>query len=168
MRNYLFFKYCTSFYGSVFLPIYDNTMDDIYKAWRIAVRKVWRVPWTTHSDLLPHLAGVMPPELSFARNAISFAKLLLRSENPIVKMVTGMGLYGYHFILGQNVKYLTSKYNLDSDTVIEDWKGQCQAQHDRVRLCEQIKELCYMRDTYQQHILSRVEIKNLIDTLCTE
>ena len=40
MRNYLFFKYCTSFYGSLFLPIYDNTMDDIYKAWQMAVRIV--------------------------------------------------------------------------------------------------------------------------------
>ena len=168
MRNYLFSKYCTSFYGSLFLPIYDNTMEDIYKAWRMAVRKVWRVPWTTHCDLLPHLAGVMPPKLSFAKNAISFAKLLLKSDNPVVKMVTGMGIYGYHSILGQNFKYLTVKYNLDSKTLIDDWNKLCQVQHEEIRLCDQIKELCYMRDTYQQHMLSRVEIKDLIDTLCTE
>ena len=110
----------------------------------------------------------MPPKLSFAKNAISFAKLLLRSDNPVVKMVTGMGIYGYHSILGQNFKYLTSKYNLDSKTVIDDWKNLCQVQHEEIRLSDQIKELCYMRDTYQQHMLSREEIKDLIDTLCTE
>ena len=32
MRNYLFFKYCTSFYGSQFLPNYNNTIDDQYKS----------------------------------------------------------------------------------------------------------------------------------------
>ena len=76
-------------------------MDDVYKAWRIAVRKVWRVPWTTHCDLLPHLAGVMPPELNFEKNAISVIKLLYKSENPVVKVVTGMGIHGYYSILGQ-------------------------------------------------------------------
>ena len=65
MRNQLFHKYCTSFYGSAFLPIYDNTMDNVCTAWRVAVRKIWRVPWATYCDLLPHFAGVMPPELLF-------------------------------------------------------------------------------------------------------
>ena len=168
MRNYLFFKSCSSFYGSSFLPIYNNTMDDVYKAWRMAVRKVWRVPWTTHCDLLPHLAGVMPPQLRFAKNAISFLKLLIKSNNNVVKTVTGMGMYGYHSILGQNAKYLWSKYNLDPCNVYKQWKSVCQVQQEKIRICEQIKELCYIRDTRQGHILSRMETKDLIDTLCTE
>ena len=168
MRNYFFFKCCSSFYGSSFLPIYNNTMDDVYKAWRIAVRKVWRVPWTTHCDLLPHLAGVMPPQLSFAKNAISFLKLLMKSNNSVVKTVTGMGMYGYHSILGQNAKYLWSKYNLDPCNVYKQWESVCQVQQEKIRICEQIKELCYIRDTRQEHILSRLETKDLIDTLCTE
>ena len=166
-RNYLFFRYCTSFYGSVFLPIYDKTMDDVYKAWRIAVRNVWRVPWTTHCDLLPHLAGVMPPELSFEKNAISFIKLLYKSENPVVKVVTGMGVHGYHSILGQNIKHLSLKYDLKPCNVNEYWKSVCHVQQDKIRLCNQIRELCHMRDTYYDELLSRAEIKEIIDTLCT-
>ena len=167
-RNHLFFKYCTSFYGSVFLPIYDNTMDEVYKAWRIAVRKVWRVPWTTHCDLLPHLAGVMPPNLSFEKNAISFINLLLKSENSVVKTVTGMGLHGYHSILGQNIKYLKAKYELKSHNISTYWKTICHVQQDLIRQCNQIRELCHMRDTYHEELLTRAEIKEIINTLCTE
>ena len=48
MRSYLFFKYCTAFYGSQFLPVYDtNIMNKLSVAWRTAMKQVWRVPWTT-------------------------------------------------------------------------------------------------------------------------
>ena len=48
MRNYLFSKYCTSFYGSNVLPLYDDSMENLCKSWRIAIRRVWRIPWRTH------------------------------------------------------------------------------------------------------------------------
>ena len=144
MRNHLFFKYCTSFYGSLFLPFYNDTMDDVYKAWRMAVRRVWRVPWRTHCEILPHLAGVMPPELSFAKSAISFTNLLLKSENPVVKMITGMGIYGYHSVLGQNTKFLINRYKLNSNVVKEQWKSLCQEQEESYRLASQIRELCHL------------------------
>ncbi len=44
IRNTLFQNYCTSFYGSQILPLFGNCMEDIYTAWIIAMRSVWRVP----------------------------------------------------------------------------------------------------------------------------
>ncbi len=35
--------------------------------WRIAMRRVWRVLWRTHNNMLPHLAGMIDPELWFAK-----------------------------------------------------------------------------------------------------
>ncbi len=61
VRHVLFHKYCTAFYCSQILPRLNNCMDDVYIAKRIAMRKVWRVLWTTHCNLLQHLAGVMDP-----------------------------------------------------------------------------------------------------------
>ena len=41
MRSYLFFKYCTAFYGSQFLPVYDtNIMNKLSVAWCTAMKKV--------------------------------------------------------------------------------------------------------------------------------
>ena len=52
IRSHLFLKYCTAFYGSQFLPVYDtNIINKLSVAWRTTMKKVWRVPWTTHSNI---------------------------------------------------------------------------------------------------------------------
>ena len=168
MRNYLFFEQCNSFYGSQFLPLYDNNLNSLYTAWNIAVRRVWKVPWRTHCNILPHLAGVMSPELNFAKRAISFAKLLSKSNNKVVNMITGMGLYGKHSILGANIRHLKAKYELNIKVINDSWKRLCHDQSNIIRTCEQIKELCYMRDTHNTGILTLPEVTAIIECLCTE
>ena len=143
-------------------------MNELYVAWRKAIRRVWKIPWSTHSNLLPHLAGVLPPELDFAKRTISFIRLLLNSNNKVVKMITGMGLCGPHSIIGQNYRFLSYKYDMNVKNVIKFWNNRCQEQTEIIRVSEQIKELCNMRDTYQEYLLSRDEIKSIITTLCTE
>ncbi len=69
-------------------------MDDVYIVWRIAMWKVWRVPWSNHCNLLPHLAGVMDLELWFSTN---------------------VGLNGTHSIMGRNWRhsFLRSEYRME-------------------------------------------------------
>ncbi len=52
------------------------------------MRKVWKVPWNTHCNLLPHLPGVMDPELWFSKRCIKFIKMALNSDNIIVRTIT--------------------------------------------------------------------------------
>ncbi len=73
--------------------------------WRIAMHKVWRVPWTTHCNFLPHLAGVMDTELWFSRRCIKFIKMALSSDNIIVRTITNVGLNGTHSIMGGNWRH---------------------------------------------------------------
>ena len=168
MRNYLFSKYCTAFYGTQLLPVYDkNTMEGLYVAWRIAIRRVWRIPPTTHNNMLPIIAGVLPPNLCFDKRAINFCNQLLKSENQTVNMITGMAIDGSHSVLGQNIKYLSNKYKLNTNEVKKYWSKECQEQNELLRLCEQVKELCMMRDSPHDDVLMRHEAKELIDVLCT-
>ena len=109
-------------------------MNDLYFAWRKAIRRVWKIPWTTHSNLLPHLAGVLPPELAFAKRSISFIKLLLNSSNKVVKMITGMGLCGPHSFIGQNYKFLYYKYDMNYKNVFKSWDNRCQEQTKIIRV----------------------------------
>ena len=57
---------------------------------------------------------------------------------------------------------------MNDKNVFKFWDYRCQEQTEIIRVSEQIKELCNMRDTYQEHLLSRDEIKSIISTLCTE
>ena len=79
-----------------------------------------------------------------------------------------MGLYGKHSILGANIRHLKAKYEMNSKVVDELWERSCQDQDDIIRSCEQIKELCFMRDTHNTDILMLPEISIIIKCLCTE
>ena len=169
MRNYLFSKYCTSFYGSQILPVYNrSTMYGLNLAWRTSIKKVWRIPWTTHSNILPILAGVLPPNLMFEKRAIGFINKLLKSENNTVQTITGMAIYGTTSVLGQNFKYLSYKYNLSSNKLCNIWNMNCQENKELVNTCIQIKKLCEIRDNFKSKAISRYVSKALIDVLCTE
>ena len=52
----LFKSYCTSYYGSSLWDITDKLMSVFYVTWRKAIRKVFRLPYRTHCDLLPVIA----------------------------------------------------------------------------------------------------------------
>ena len=149
------------------MPIFNNSMEGLYRAWRVTVRRVWRVPWRTHCNLLPHLAGVMAPEFSFAKRAIGFTKLCCESKNKTVQMISGMGLHGKHSILGANARHLIAKYDLNCNVVENKWRELCTDQSNVVRVSEQIKELCFMRDTHNTGVLSMSDTKCIIEMLCT-
>ncbi len=51
------------------LPHFDTNIRNVYTAWRIAVFRVWRLPCRAHNNMLAHVAGVMEPELWFAKHA---------------------------------------------------------------------------------------------------
>ncbi len=78
----------------------------------LAMRKVWRVPWTTHCNLLPYIAGVMDPELWFSKRCIKFIKMALNSDNIIFRTITNVGLNGTHSIMSGNWRHLRSKYGI--------------------------------------------------------
>ncbi len=38
------------------------------------MRRVWRVPWRTHNNMLPHLTGMIDPELWFDKKVYQIDK----------------------------------------------------------------------------------------------
>ncbi len=79
--NVLFQRYCTSFYGTQIVPLFDKCINELYKAWHISIRRVWHIPWQTHCNMLPLIAGVMDPEFWFAKRSINFLNMVLNSSS---------------------------------------------------------------------------------------
>ena len=82
-------------------------------------------------------------------------------------MITGMAFHGSHSVLGQNIKYLSYKYKLNTNEITKLWNIKCHEQHELSRLCEQIKELCSIRDSPIDNVLTRYEAQVIVDELCT-
>ena len=149
--------------------MYDSYFNDIFKAWRMALRRVWRVPWRTHCELLPHLAGVMAPELWFSKRAINFTKMALNNSNSYVQHISKMSVHGAYSIMGGNIRWLKYKYNMNTKEVIGKWKSICSSnrQKDLIRQSVQVIELCGMRDRCVSEFLTRHEISQIIEYICT-
>ena len=167
VRNFLFHRYCSSFYGTQLLSLFDDSVNDLFKAWRVAVRRVWRVPWRTHCNMLPHLADVMAPELWFAKRAINFVKLALNNSNDTVKTILSMSRLDAYSTFGGNVRLLEYRYNLNIKNINEKWQNTCEIESNLIRVVHQIKELCKMRDRGIGELLSREQCVDIISTLCT-
>ena len=168
IKHRLFSNYCTSFYGVQFLPVYDhNCMNKLYVAWRTALKKVWRLPRLAHNNLIPMIADVLPAELMCEKRSIKFINRLRNSSNKCVNMITGMGIYGTHSVIGRNFNHLCAKYDMSISKLYSCWKADCQIQTDLVRRSDQIKELIEVRDSFVDNFLSRTEAREIIDFLST-
>ena len=167
MRNYLFSKYCTSFYGSNVLPLYDDSMENLCKSWRIAIRRVWRIPWRTHCIMLPYIAEVVDPKLMFDKRCIKFINNATNSCNTIVNTISNMGLYSSYSIMGTNARHLDVLYNMKVSNVHKTWTNRDVVSSDTIRLCTQVKELIDIRDSCTTEHLNYFECKTMIDYLCT-
>ncbi len=117
-------------------------MDDVYIGWILTMHKVW----TTHCNLLPHLAGVMDPELWFSKRCIKFIKITLNSDNIIVRTIPNVGLNGTQCIIGGNWRHLRAKYGMEESNVMKSWDEKCKNGCESVIVCEQIREMCSWRD----------------------
>ncbi len=104
IRNVLFHKYCRAFYGSQVLPMFGDRMQVLYTAWKIAVHRVWGVPWTTHCVLFLHLAGYMDIELWFSRRCIRCLNMGMKSDNAVIRTIINMGIEGFRSVYGEKLK----------------------------------------------------------------
>ncbi len=128
---------------------------------------VWRVPWTTHCNLLPHLAGVMDPELWFSKRCIKFIKMALNSNNIIVRTITNVGLNGTHSHMGGNWRHLRSKYGMEECNVMKSWDEKFKNECESVGVCEQIREMCSWRDRCGMALFNKEECSTIIEFLST-
>ncbi len=83
------------------------------------MRKVWKLPWTTHCNLLPHLAGVIDPDLWFSNKCINYFKMALNLYNIIIRTISNVGLNDSYSIMDGNWRHLRSKYGMECYS----WKG---------------------------------------------
>ena len=54
--------YCLDLYGSQLWKYSKNDVNAFYIAWRKVVRRIWKIPSTTHCNLLPTINKSLPIE----------------------------------------------------------------------------------------------------------
>ena len=75
----------------------------------------WRLPFNTHSDLLPGLCGVRSVEDELSYRALSFISSCLRSDSSVVNYVAQYGVYFGKLLspIGRNVIHCSQLYSVN-------------------------------------------------------
>ena len=59
----LFKTYCMSLYSALLCDYSSKPIKSIFTAWRKAVRRLYRLPYKPHCDLLPLIVNDLPCEV---------------------------------------------------------------------------------------------------------
>jgi len=113
----LLISYCYSLYGSVLWDLSNSNVERICSTWRAGLCRVWGLPRTTHSMLLPFLSCQPPLSDVIAKRFIVYVQRCLSSDSEIVKCVTRYGLWFGRMAspMGCSVQYCCSKYGFTVD-----------------------------------------------------
>ena len=151
----IFNSQCCSFYGCEAWKLYHPDVNAFFTTWRKAVRRLWNLPYTTRSSLLPHLMKCKPIQQQIYQRCLAMCTAMLKSENEKINFISNLSLKNSG-IIGQNMQFLKS-VNLNFDFLPAD--------DDRVRL---IKELTLCKETtlYLSYF-SICDIQTMIDSIST-
>ena len=174
VNSRLFQQYCTSFFGFQNCALYDKNIDKLYTAWRKAVRRLWKLPYRAHSNLLPHVSQMLPLDVILEKRYMNFMSTGMNHSNGIVNFIFN---YGVRHIsrIDQNVRYICKKYDIKvSDlfsgklfnTHIIGKYNESVSEEDK-RVGAQVRELAMERDSFDKTVLSKQEVCDIIEFLVT-
>jgi hypothetical protein len=112
VQLYLFETYCCSLYGILCCSIADNNLHSIHVAWNKVIRRIFGLPFKTHTSLLPQIIGRPHVKFKIFHNFIKFAFSLLKSKNPVLRSVAEISSTKLSTVFGGNLFYVLSRYEV--------------------------------------------------------
>ena len=71
VKSKLMDTYCLDLYGSQLWKYSKNDVNAFYIAWRKVVRRIWKIPSTTHCNLLPAINKSLPIEFLMEKGVLN-------------------------------------------------------------------------------------------------
>ena len=174
IKSKLFTTFCVDAYGCQLWNFESKEVHNFYVAWRKAVRKLWRLPYTTHCNLLHTINNSLPIEISLEKRSVKSIWSCVNSENDVVKTISRLATILPRSVFGQNYRYFSYKYSILPYQWYESYNS---VHHSIMHYISQnctdhnygfmIRDLCFYRDSCDPHVLTATDIVTLIEYLCT-
>ena len=172
----LFRTYCMNVYGSQIWAFNKTYLNKFYVAWRKAIRRIWKLPYRTHNNLLHLINLCLPIDVTLEKRCIKYTWNLINGENKLYDNISKLSLCNNSTTLGENIRYFMYKYKIYD----YEWYGSINVIFKKIdsyvlsRLDEDvrcdaiaIRELCESRDSCDDLMFDRGELHIFIETLCT-
>ena len=145
--------------------------------WRIALRRIWRIPNNTHCDMLPLLASQSPIDIQLYCRFLKFYRSLTESENFLVRFLSKFCTFKHRSTMSNNFNRILCDLNIEAYELSElslknvkelyykKWLNQVNNQylvHTNV-----IKELILMKEGVFHRVFDIPQCDLIINSLCT-
>ena len=163
LKSKLFVQYCCSFYGATLLNLFG--CNDIFVAWRKALRCIWNVHPQTHGDLLCVLSGMLPIQISLYKRFCKFISNCLNSKNSIVKTISSVAICNPYSVCCKNYHKLFDKTSKCKVSMyIDDWQKR---EQECLATSSMVLELIKVRNGgYEMNGFDSEEVNDLLTLLC--
>ena len=101
-----------SLYGILLCGLSSKHVKSLYTAGRKAARRLCRIPYMTHCDLLHLIVNDLPYHLQMHRIFITFFISICRNRSQLISLCTRMCLNGSHSIVSKSLQYILLNYNI--------------------------------------------------------
>jgi len=110
----LMYSYCSSLYGCELWDPRSQQLSTIAVSWRKALRRLWNLPYDTHSHVLYALCDKLPIEDEVCRRSLRFAMSCISTDCSVVRDVVKMNLLHRpaQSVIGRNLLNCCELYNL--------------------------------------------------------
>ena len=120
-KRKLFQSYCTSFYGSELWSLSSKGLEECCIAWRKGARRIFNMPYKTHSFLVGPLSGQRSIDEMLYRKSLKFVYSVMNSNNSIVAHIGQLIRQSAKSPIGGNIACFRYKFRIDvDDTVLKN------------------------------------------------
>ena len=114
----IFNSECAHFYGAQAWSFEDNHVNEFQTMWNRCVRRVFCLPYTTHTRYLPHILGVCNAMDQIYCRFINMINVMMKSKNVRVCYLTRMAIASARNIIGANVRIIAKRIKCDIADVL--------------------------------------------------
>ena len=111
--NELVETYCSAFYGAQAWNLADTATNSIYTTWNKAIRRVWNLPYRTHTSFLSGIIGKAHIKDQILLRFFKMFKVMLSSKNRTVNALVNIARHDARSIVCHNLEILARKLAID-------------------------------------------------------
>ena len=116
VKSKLLATYCLDMYGSQLWKYSKIDVQSFYVAWRKTIRRLWKLPNTTHCSLLPSINDCIPIEIILEQRCAKFIWSSLNSTYTIIKTIALSAISSVNSTFCDNYRY-TSVLSITWDLI---------------------------------------------------
>ena len=106
VRRVLFRQVSMAMYGCPLWDLTSSYINKFYTFWRKAVRQIWKIPFNTHCDYLPHICDSLPIEIQIVKRFCKFLHQMMNNDNVVSILCGKLAFAGSASSACNNINYI--------------------------------------------------------------